>query len=107
MRAPRYRPKAWPGRNSASCKIRLRASQDLIRLRVNLSIAKRFGSLIQTLSRREINLGKRLGLGEAKPDPLLVKYFCSSLSRKNISVGARWWRGLSRGLMDVRKPKPF
>ena len=75
---------------------------DLIRLRVNLSIAQRFGNQILTLSRREINLGKRLGLGEAKPDPLLVKYFCSSLTPEEYQR----WRALVEGAVEGVDGRP-
>ena len=55
-------------------------TSDLIRLRVNLGIAQRFGTLILSTSRRQLNLSKQLGVPEAKPEPLLVKYFCSGLT---------------------------
>jgi len=62
------------------------ATSDLIRLRVNLSIAQRFGALILNGSRRQLNISRQLGLAEAKPEPLLVKYFCDSLTPEEYRV---------------------
>ena len=56
------------------------ATSDLIRLRVNLGMAQRMEFLILTNTRRELNVSRQLGLADAKPEPIRVKYFCSNLN---------------------------
>ncbi len=55
-------------------------TSDLIRLRVNLGMARRMEGLILGSAKRALNNSRLLGVAEAKPVPIRVKYFCNNLT---------------------------
>jgi hypothetical protein len=59
------------------------STSDIIRLRVNLDIARRMALFIERNSRRQLEVSERLGLAPTKLDPARVtsaQIFCSNMS---------------------------
>jgi len=52
-------------------------TSDLIRLRVNLTMARRMDNLVTVNAKRQLRLSKQLGIADPAPDPVRVKNYCT------------------------------